>query len=294
MGCGSAAVLHKGKGNTQPKAECRGFCVTPWNARLSSGPCDSLWCSSGGPAPGGSSCSFHPLWGGCSCSQQENTHSHTPAAQPREMGQWRARLHPPVSGTRHWKGTITGCSVWSQKFWLLCAFIYFMGSGLFTVCSHFCLFHLLSLFLHGWDLSHLIAAAEFLCFLLMKERGMWKELAKWNVPFWGVCEASGSSYTIPEPGLVKELVLVSWRLQLLGRAISRCSTSFPPLPSSISSLLLSWLIFLPFFQRALLAEFLVVLIPDLQLLATEVLRWGGWSKSSSCFLILFSKFSFTG
>ena len=73
--------------------------------------------------------------------------------------------------TRHWKGRRTGCSVWSWKVWLpLCVFTHLQGSGLCTVCNQFCLSHLLSLYpMQAWDLSCLIPAAVFFCFLLVSK-----------------------------------------------------------------------------------------------------------------------------
>lgn len=92
-----------------------------------------------------------------------------------------------------------------------------------------------------------------------------KELAKGNLQVGSVCAAPQAAVSDPGVRFGEGAPVGFWRLQLLARAIPRPSASFPQLSSSISSLLLSPVIFLPFSQGALLAEFLVVLMPGSQL-----------------------------
>lgn len=96
---------------------------------------------------------------------------------------------------------------------------------------------------------------------------------------WMLWSLLGSSHTIPGE--------VCWDsscwfcgVPAPGRAIPLLCLLTP-----VPCLLLSCLIFLPFFQGALLAEFLLVLMPNSQLWLVRC------CKSSSCSLILFCKFT---
>lgn len=108
-------------------------------------------------------------------------------------------------------------------------------------------------------------------------------MAEWHMQVWSAVKPLGQRSHSLKGGLLWQVPLVLWSFS----SWQSNPPALPPHASAVPCLLLSCRIFLPFFQGALLAEFLLVLMPNSHLWLVRC------CKCSSCSLILFSKFGLT-